>query len=218
MGAKRLISFGINDDWSFEEDFLRLNRVEVDAFDHTIDLWRFFWDAIGSLSRPDRPRDILDRFRTYFGYRSFMRDDVRHHRTAIGYDRPGSKSLTTVMNALPTPLSERVFLKIDIEGYEYRILDQLAEHADQFEGLALEFHDVDLHLPRIQKFLERFPLNLCHIHGNNYSPPDPKGVPIVLEMSFSCHAAQSPGRPVLPHPLDQPNNPDKPDFSLRFLS
>ena len=64
---------------------------------------------------------------------------------------------------------DNVFLKIDIEGSEYRILDQLIENQKKINGLVIEFHDCDLHFDRINRFIQSFELDLVHIHVNNYS-------------------------------------------------
>ena len=45
-----------------------------------------------------------------------------------------------------------VFFKIDIEGSEYRILDDLINYQKVIEGLVVEFHNVDLHLEKISKY------------------------------------------------------------------
>ena len=41
LEAKHLISFGILDDISFENDFLQINKVPVICFDHTIN--KSYW-------------------------------------------------------------------------------------------------------------------------------------------------------------------------------
>ena len=40
--SKKLISFGINDDFSFEMNFNTYNRASVFAFDNSIDMFFFF--------------------------------------------------------------------------------------------------------------------------------------------------------------------------------
>ena len=39
--------------------------------------------------------------------------------------------------------------QIDIEGTEYRVIDQLNNHADLLISFVIEFHDVDIHRDRI---------------------------------------------------------------------
>ena len=54
------------------------------------------------------------------------------------------------------------FIKIDIETSEYRILDELIENQEKFTGIAIEFHDVDLHLDKILKFITSLNMTLAH--------------------------------------------------------
>ena len=47
------------------------------------------------------------------------------------------------------------FLKIDIEGNEYRILQDIIENQNYLEGLVIEFHNSDLMEERIIEFSEQ---------------------------------------------------------------
>jgi hypothetical protein len=64
--------------------------------------------------------------------------------------------------------SYTVFLKIDLEGSEYRILDDILMHQDKISGLVIEFHNVDLHKDLISNFIKKFSLSLSHMHGQNH--------------------------------------------------
>ncbi|MDJ0628672.1 MAG: hypothetical protein QNJ44_10470 [Rhodobacter sp.] len=215
LGAERLISFGLNDDWSFEEAFHAMHPVPVDAYDHTVSADIFFRQAYHYLLRLDRPGLFLDRFRVWRAYRRFFRGAIRHHKTGIGYRHLRMLDLDTVVDRLEAA-GQRLFLSVDIEGWEYRILDQIIAHAPKLEGLTIEFHDCDLLTDRIEAFATALPLHLCHIAANNTAGADPNGRPLVLELSFTRHAPQSPARPALPHPLDQPNNPRMEPLTIRF--
>ena len=47
-----LLSFGMSSDWSFEEDFLKLNKNnKVEIYDHTVDLFFFIKRLYKSLKR-----------------------------------------------------------------------------------------------------------------------------------------------------------------------
>ncbi len=80
-----------------------------------------------------------------------------------------------------------IFLKIDIEGWEYRVLDELAQNADRFSGMAIEFHDTDLHGERIDAFIDAISGEhaLIHFHPNNYAATDQDGNSIVFELTFA---------------------------------
>ena len=112
--------------------------------------------------------------------------------------------------------NQNYFFKIDIEGSEYRILDDLVNFMDRIEGLIIEFHNVDLNMDRVINFINEFDLKLIHIHANNWSTQGLNNIPSTLELSFSK-------KPVLlnkdisfPHKLDQKNNPNDDDINLMF--
>ncbi len=132
----------------------------------------------------------------------------------IGYDAKNSVSLDHVLRE--TPCQFPAFVKIDIEGAEYRVLDDLILHAANICGLAIEFHDVDLHQDRIVSFVQNFPLTLVHIHGNNFSTVDPFETVMVIEMSFARDPIEIASEPSIPHPLDRPCNPAEPEIQLFF--
>lgn len=212
--SKLLIGMGLNDDWSFEEDFRARSGAAVLCFDHSVDggFWRWYFLAHLIKLKPMRARK-------YFEYRAFFgTPEVEHRKLMIGYDGAGSVSLETI-------LRERgdadIFLKIDIEGAEYRILDQIVAHAHRFTGIVMELHDVDLHRERIGRFLHALPgFILVSLHANNYAPTDPQGDPTVIEISLGrddllvrdeagSSAAQS---------LETPCNPAQPEVHVRFES
>ena len=82
-------------------------------------------------------------------------------------------------------LEKNFFLKIDIEGSEYRILDQIIKNSKKINGLAIEFHDFDLHQNVIEKFVNELDLKLVHIHVNNYGTINSDGIPSTIELTFS---------------------------------
>ena len=110
---------------------------------------------------------------------------------------------------------KNIFLKVDIEGYEYRILDEILEYQDYFSGCIIEFHNVDLHELRISNFIKKFDLELVHIHGNNFSQ-NYNNNPIVLELTFDKYPLVESKLNILPNPLDRPSNPSKKESVLYF--
>ena len=84
----------------------------------------------------------------------------------VGFDK-GSNfiSMEKIFKTEVLP-HQNVFLKIDIEGAEYRILNCLIKHTKQISGLVIELHSVDVHIDRIKDFIEKFPLPIVHTHAN----------------------------------------------------
>jgi len=219
-----ILSFGICDDWTFEADFARRNpTVRVIGYDPTItrNFWlkRFAGHFAAMIFRLDPGR--ASRLSDWFRYRAFFDGSRHEHRSIrVGYDGDRSESLDTILRAVP---ERRVFLKVDIEGSEYRILDQIVSHAARLTGLVIEFHDVDLMRDRISGFVTAVSndLLLCHIHANNCAGVDDRGDPLAIEMTFTSRSllepGEQPGFSPLPLPmLDTPNDVSKPEISLAF--
>ena len=81
---------------------------------------------------------------------------------------------------------EKIFFKIDIEGSEYEILDQIISCQEKIQGIVIEFHNVVKNLSIIKEFLMKINtnLNLVHIHANNYGILNENGIPQVIEMTL----------------------------------
>lgn len=214
-----LISMGINDDWSFEQEFLKHRDVQYFGYDASISRYGFTLDCWKRATLIE-PLNTISAIRTLLRYHSFFNETTRIHRSEyVGFDLSDNQiSLGTLVDR-DCGDAQNIFFKIDIEGSEYRLLDDLITCASRIRGLAIEFHDVDLHLDRIQGFVEAFPLAICHVHGNNYVPVPPSGVPQVIELSFtSAPVGRSLESAALPHDLDRPSNPRCPEIMLNFES
>ena len=87
-------------------------------------------------------------------------------------------------------------------------------------GLVIEFHDCDFHFEKIKNFIDRFKLQLVHIHVNNYGDINTSGFPTVIELTFSPQSYNTIREkndnkfPVIG--LDQPNNKNRKDESIIF--
>ena len=213
--ANSLLSFGLGNDWSFEMGFLKKHDVPLFAYDGTVKAKTLFRRILKYL--------LSLKFRRFFleacnvaSYYSFFTGSRIHHPLNIGYDSHKSISLRSIL--LKENPETPVFVKMDIEGSEYRVLDDLLEHSSNISGLAVEFHDVDLHQERILNFIREFPLTLIHIHSNNCGQlVDSDGDPITLELTFSASPTEVSPQPSIPHPLDQENCPNAKDLPLRFI-
>jgi hypothetical protein len=124
-------------------------------------------------------------------------------------------------------LEERknILLKIDIEGSEYEILNDLYKKFDKVECLLLEVHDVNSKMSEVIDLIaqiQKVGLYLVHIHGNNSDIADERGIPNTLELSFAKEiylADKSFDVRAFPDKeLDSPCNPCYEDYSLRFLN
>jgi hypothetical protein len=114
----------------------------------------------------------------------------------------------------------RIVLKIDVEGSEWEswraVPDELLARIDQ---IAMEFHGVDVPgaLEVVQRLKQSF--HVAHLHFNNYAcrddlAPFPADAYEVLLVNRRLADADPEGRVQLPHPLDTPTAPDRPDCQV----
>ncbi len=212
--AKTLISFGLSTDWSFEKDFLAKSDVPLLAYDGTIATKHLFRRIVRNLLQI-RLRKLFFSIYTLVDYYLFFRHPRVHHHINVGYDSGKSTSLSSIL--LKEQSKTPIFIKMDIEGSEYRVLDDLLKHSPDISGLVAEFHDVDLHQERILDFMKEFPLTLVHIHSNNCGQlVDSGGDPITLEVTFSASPVEIAPQPSIPHSLDQENCPNEKNLPLGF--
>jgi hypothetical protein len=217
LESSLLFSFGISDDISFEENFKRINNCKVIAFDHTstnnffikkillnilkINIFQFFKDIINFFN-----------FLIFFNQKNCFlikkKVEIKTNRSC------NSISIKDIFKF--TDNNSNIYFKIDIEGSEYRILDDLISFSKNIIGLTIEFHEVDLNVDRILNFVKRFNLKLVHIHPNNYSDLGIGNIPKTLELSFSKYPVAIKKALRFPHKLDQKNDKFSKDIKLIF--
>ena len=170
-----------------------------------------------ALTQVHKPREALSRFWRIHEYTRFFSDDRRHEEKLVGLsNEPGYISLSAIIEQAKQEKQSKIFFKIDVEGWEYRLFDQLIDNATLITGLAVEFHDVDLHMDRLRDFVSRFPLTLVHTHCNNFVVLCDKGTPLSIECTFTASKVWKELVSTLPGALDMPNNKDKEDYQLIF--
>jgi hypothetical protein len=216
--ADVLLSFGISDDWSFEKEFYGLSHIPVVAYDASTfpALKKKIKNSIIRLN-PIKLVKALIRLVDYF---LFFKSNRIHIRQFVGFDLPTN---LVSMNSVIADLDKRfgagskIFLKIDIEGWEYRILEEICSISPRLTGLVVEFHDVDIHLEKIEHFTKMLTLGIAHVHANNFTPINHKGTPLTIECTFSSSLKNSNEiAPPLPHPLDMPNHSRKAEVRVFF--
>jgi hypothetical protein len=145
---------------------------------------------------------------------------VVFHRVNIG---PTNTRATTTLRR-HTRAHEDIFLKMDIEGHEWRwLLAVTKEDLLSFKQIVVELHglwDDAWEAPRAEKeeAVRRLAEThyLVHAHGNNYSPKR-AAVPYVLEATYVRKDVGVAGLNTTPFPvpgLDRPNDPRRADHVL----
>ena len=224
--SKALVTLGLGYDWSFEKDFSENFKKPIFCYDHTVNysgikkLCRKFITSY--FFRIFKPKYVLKKkffsqlYKSIFLYRDykkFFSNKAQHIEKRVGSGDGGvmlNEILSTKKNVCP------LFLKIDIEGSEYRIFDEIIENQKNFTGIAIELHDVDLHLDKIKKFIENLEMELVHIHPQNPAFVTKDFIPTQLELTFAKNPKTIGEEPKIPHHLDQPANPSIPEIILKF--
>ncbi len=218
-----LISCGLGDDWNFEKD-LKSSGTIIDfiVFDHTVSIGQLIQKVLRSVKKIfDDPMNFLYRVRilvryifTFFGKRHLQLKVVRK------IQHSGEISLLEILERHTNSISS-CLLKIDIEGGEWQILEEISNFVHKIDGLIIEFHEINSHLSEYLDFSSRIQnsFSLIHIHANNFSFIGSKGIPDVLEATYIKNSlvSTSTQRDTLPIlGLDAPCAPKRPDYHWDF--
>lgn len=248
--TKYLLSFGVNDDWSFETDVLQRNpTVNVICFDHSVSKSVFADRIVDSLNQILSARFVLgllslnlrgarskiarlNRSRqVYSGFGRFIsRPNVTFVPKGVSNETKGPfLKLEDVFCFIPPDKLTRdsVFIKMDIEQSEFRVLPDFLKFRDYLTGFVAEFHDLDMFWANFSRITDELLMEfaITHVHGNNFCGLIPNtAIPKSLEVTFikksllaDSGAAQQPRAYPIPG-LDYPNDPELQDYPLRFDS
>mgnify|MGYP001174994827 CR=1 FL=1 len=214
-----LISFGISDDFSFEKHFQKINSINILAYDPTVNINFFLKKFLHSLIK-FKFFLFLKQFYNWIKFKIFFsKSKNKLYLKKIGKGGAANYNYISIEDIISlSEDNEKIFFKIDIEGSEYRILDDLVKLSNKVEGLAIEFHDVDINVDKVVNFINKFSLKLVHIHANNWSTYGLNNIPSSIELSFSKNPTLVSNDITFPHTLDQKNNPDCDEIKLDFLN
>lgn len=221
-----LITLGLGYDWSFEKSFKELTEKTIICYDHTVNyssIKKLCRKLISSyFFRMFKPKyvfrknffsQMIKNIFLYNDYKKFFSNNVEHIEKRIGSGDGGimlSEILKSKKGMLPA------FLKIDIEGSEYRIFNEIIDNQNNFTGIAIELHDVDLHLEKIRNLIEKLNMDLVHIHPQNPAFVTDDYIPTQLELTFAKNPVPIGNQAKVPHHLDQPANPLIPEIDMKF--
>jgi hypothetical protein len=220
-----LLTFGLADEFSFEEDFYKYKKdKKIIVYDHSVT--KVFWikHFINSLLHFIHNKKNFLRIFKYFKYRIFFKKKNVYHfvlkvREHNNHNILNSVSLKELIKSNNIDTKETL-LKIDIDMDEYRILNDISEF--NFLALIIEFTHTDLHLDKIIKFLEdNKKYKIIHLHGNNFDYPDINKNPVHLEITFANqnYIKISDNYVNYSFPvknLDYPNDTKKPEIPIIF--
>ena len=207
--ADSLLSLGLGENWSFDEDWHRLRPSDpIHLYDGE--------KTKRGFSPPDRvwnrtqPLDLISM------YENFFVDQRRHWVENIGLER-GDTSFATAITRLN---GNATFLKMDIEGGEYPIIGDILRHRHKIIGIAAEFHSVNTNREQFQTTILHLKAeyDIVHMHANITLPVGPEGLTEGLEITW-LRKDLSTNRTLrhrVYHDLDKCNFLNFPDFEYWF--
>lgn len=221
-----VISFGLSDNWTLEEELLRFRpKIVIHAYDHTVGKRFFRRRVVRELERLLQLKSTVaklnDRISAYRSYNAVFSGNSRHFEQQVynRIDAPHDVTIDQVFTRLAG--KTHIFLKMDIEGGEYQVIPQILEYANRIDLMTIEFHDTDplrdIFVKQVKAILG--PFEIVHIHANNAGGGGGDGLPEILEITFlnrkSVTGRRRRGRLPLAG-LDFPNDPTKPELQLIF--
>ena len=192
-----LISLGISTDWSFDSDWYKVNPSKIHAYDGTID-----------------PSTFDPHLKEQFD--AFFKNDVVLFKNNVGI-KEGEVRLETVIDNIA---SEKIFLKMDIEGSEYGLIPSIVNASDKIVGMVIEFHAISLLREQFANSIKALQehYDIVHIHANNFGGVCDDNLPHTLEITLLKHEFSVKERryyAYIEH-LDTPNCISEEDYKIYF--
>ena len=145
---------------------------------------------------------------------------IKHNELFVSNDHLNEKQencigVDEIFNNLP--IEAKVFLKIDIEGDEYALLDSIIKVQSRLTSLAIEFHnlDDDRYL-ELESFINSFDLVLSHTHVNIAGKINDNNTASVIELTFVRDLVKGNKVEKFPHSLDMDSFPNNKDYEITF--
>ena len=172
---ENLITLGVGDDISFEIDLEKNNSLKsVYMYDYTVNHFLFIKIIFKYLRRLITFRTKLGNF-TYsiMNYINFIKFNNKKNVFLFKQkvvDEIKDKIDINLNSIFEEIKSNKNLLKLDIEGGEYSVIDQIIKNSSNIKMLIIEFHFIkskkDLFINSVKKLLNNF--DIIHIHANNY--------------------------------------------------
>jgi len=225
ISAQYLISLGLGDDWKFELDLIKHKQVnEFIVFDNSVTLLKLLGKFI-NIKR--KPKAFIYRAIVLIRYfRDFTLLKRKHVKKKITKYGSGENSrainLNEIFKEFIVDPKSTIILKIDIEGSEFDIIEQVIEHSSQTLVLIIEFHEILKQKKSFKTSLEllKSEFSLIHTHVNNYGEIDDLSIPNICEFTFINQKMFKEKGKVSRLPrigLDSPSSPGRPDYEIIFV-
>ena len=217
-----LVSFGLGDNWSFENDFKKANnKIKIYCYDHSIT--RRFWYEFTIISIFFFIKNLKNFSNIYkfIKYKLFFSKKLNNFHIKKKIVPKKFYDNEIAINELSKIFKQKIFLKIDIENDEYRILHSI-KNFEQVLGFVIEFHYLDLNYNVIKDFLKNNRnFKIVHLHPNNMGGIDIDRNPTTIEITFInkklCKDYKIfKNKRFKKSILDFPNDPNQKDLKINF--
>jgi hypothetical protein len=180
LASDILVSGGVGSNVRFESDFLdiRNGSTHLILIDPTISIFRMITRGFYHFLKKEQSG-----FRSFSEVFNFFY--LRRKATIVGRYLGVDFNLSDVLNSELIKKSSHIFLKLDIEGSEYDLLDSINLNSTQITGICIEFHDLssDNNIFKLKYFLEKLDFDIISISINE-DTLSVDGYPEILEISL----------------------------------
>ena len=202
--------------------------MEIIFYDHTVSIKNYILNIFKTLRRIIKLRyrfkDLSKEILNFYKYITLIKlNKINHFKKkicstpAVAFEESPKKIFNNIKN-------NKILLKIDIEGGEYDIIDEIFEYHEKFVLILIEFHNLNVFEEKfeqkIKKLKSRF--EIIHLHGNNNDGMNNGNLPVTLEVTLvnkNYINEKNEKKYNYDFPiknLDFPNNPSKADLAFSF--
>jgi hypothetical protein len=178
-----LFSGGISSNVEFEFDVFRFNKnIKIFMVDPTISPLKLLIKGFMRFLffKKDKLKYIINNFMFIYMLRT---ERVWHIKKWLSAK---NKIFSIISDKIDLKYDDKIILKLDIEGSEYELLDEIIENINLFNCMVFEFHDLhkknELLIDFINNCKDRF--NVVYLGINPSGGFDEFNNPKVIEISF----------------------------------
>ncbi|MDR7372317.1 hypothetical protein [Flavobacterium aquidurense] len=181
--ADILFSGGISSNTEFEYDVFRFNKnISIVMVDPTVSQAKLLLKAIMRISffKKEKLRYLINTLVFILMLRSGR---AWHVKKWLSLKNGIFDCMKEISNDFKT---KKILLKLDIEGSEYDLLDEILININLFDCMVFEFHDLDTKYLILQEFLNKCSVNfdMIHLEVNPSGGFSKFGQPKVIEFTL----------------------------------
>ena len=174
--CKNLISLGVGDDTSFERDFDKIQHTKyIFLYDYTVSIFLFIKIIFKYLRRlilfRSNYSNLIYSIKNFLKFKKFIAQEnvnLFKEKVVSKIDNKNDVNFNKIFSRLDQ--KKNSLLKIDIEGSEYVIIDQILKFEKNIEMLVIEFHWINKNKIRFKNSIKKLnsKFKIIHLHPNNY--------------------------------------------------